>query len=146
MCSTMAGRSAGGRSVSARKAVATDSSAWSGHGVYQSMTVLLTRPGKLRQRVRSVSPTGDMASTTCMFARHFSTKYTQSASRESGRPRFCTSSRTLPMSPSFSSSAYRPGGIPLASMLFTSSRNPSSATWLSVKRNIVFLFSTPRSW
>ena len=28
----------------------------------------------LGARVRSVSPTGDMASTTCRFERHFSTK------------------------------------------------------------------------
>lgn len=33
------------------------------------MTVLLASPGKLRQRARSVSPTGDIASTMCRLSR-----------------------------------------------------------------------------
>lgn len=50
-------------------AAATERSACSGHGWNQSITVLVARPAKLRQRARSGSPTGDMASTTCRLSR-----------------------------------------------------------------------------
>ena len=73
MCSVMVSRNSDGRSKSERNTRLTLRSASSGHGVNQSMTVLLTSPGKLRHRVRSTSPTGDIASTTCRLLRHRST-------------------------------------------------------------------------
>ena len=53
--------------TSARKTLATAYSACSGHGWNQSMVVLLTRPGKFRQRICSCWPVGDIQSTTCRF-------------------------------------------------------------------------------
>lgn len=81
--------------VTWRKTVATEWSACSGHGSNQSMTVLLTRPGKLRQRVRSVSPTGDIASTKCKLLRHCSTNCAQQASLLSFVPCFTACNRSV---------------------------------------------------
>lgn len=78
-----------------RKTVATEWSACSGHGSNQSMTVLLTRPGKLRQRVRRVSPTGDIASTICRLLRHCSTNCSQQASLLSFVPCFTACNRPV---------------------------------------------------
>lgn len=84
----------------------------SGQGSNQSITVLLTRPGKLRQWLRSVSPTGLMASTTCRLDLTLSTKAAQQASRLSGRP-CCASSALMELiRPSFSESLYRAGTMP----------------------------------
>ena len=44
------------------------------------------RPGKFLQRVRSVSPTGDMASTMCRLFAHLFTKNCQMLSRACGAP------------------------------------------------------------
>ena len=71
---TMESRIVSGRSSSARKTPATESSACSGHGTNQSMTELFTMPGNERQRTRSVSPTGDIARITCRLSRHLPTK------------------------------------------------------------------------
>jgi hypothetical protein len=51
--------------TSAKKTLATATSACRGQGNNQSMLVLLMRPGKLRQWSRSMSPKGDMQSPTC---------------------------------------------------------------------------------
>eukprot|EP00882_Tetradesmus_deserticola_P026089 GHRQ01028714.1.p2 GENE.GHRQ01028714.1~~GHRQ01028714.1.p2 ORF type:complete len:101 (+),score=18.98 GHRQ01028714.1:91-393(+) len=76
----------------------------SGQGSNQSITVLLTSPGKFLQRLRRASPTGLMASTTCKLARHFSMYAAQHASLLSGRPLAVRSLRMELISPSFSAS------------------------------------------
>ena len=68
-------------------AAATVCSACSGHGWNQLMTVLLARPGKSRQRVRSFSPTGDMASTMCRLSRQRCLYAAQQASAVTCAPR-----------------------------------------------------------
>ena len=69
-------------------AAATVCSACSGHGWNQLMTVLLARPGKSRQRARSFSPTGDMASTMCRLSRQRCLYAAQQASAVICAPRF----------------------------------------------------------
>lgn len=97
-------------------------------------------PGKFRQRVRSVSPVGDMQRTTCRLTEHLVTKYCQRLSFAGLAPFFIASSRTYmdegegdgrsawrltsPMIFSRSSSAKRAGTIPVVSMLLINSRNP----------------------
>ena len=70
-------------STSARKRLATEMSACSGHAKNQLMLVQLVSAGKRRQRERNCSPTGDMQHTTCMSRRTWLTKNSQSASFES---------------------------------------------------------------
>uniref|UniRef100_A0A2M4DDX8 Putative secreted protein n=1 Tax=Anopheles darlingi TaxID=43151 RepID=A0A2M4DDX8_ANODA len=65
---------------SVRKTRATANSACSGQGNTQSIVVLPTSPGKLRQRLRSVSPSGDMQSTTCKLRTARSRKNDQTPS------------------------------------------------------------------
>ena len=57
--------SSDGSSSFAKKRDATDTRASRGHSSYQSMVQQLIRDGNMRHRVRSASPTGLMASTTC---------------------------------------------------------------------------------
>ena len=76
-----------------RNTEATAVRACSGQGINQSMLQLLTRPGKLRQRVLKTSPTGDMASTMCRLLAHLLTKYCQMASLVGGTPCLVASSR-----------------------------------------------------
>ena len=104
--------------------VDTASKACSGHGKNQSMIALLIKPerrkakntsnfslrfdsilpGKFRQRVRNVSPVGDMQRTTCKFTEHFVTKYCQMLSFAGLAPFFIASSRTFIRKETFSSS------------------------------------------
>lgn len=123
-------------------------------------------PGKFLQRILKVSPTGDMPKTMCRFLALLLTKYCHKLSLEGSAP-FCrASSRTWLRTDSFSSSGNSAGTMPTkgtrlenyhvvwdsmgfgenkpeVSMLLMSSKNPSSATCASVKRNTVFLFSMP---
>jgi len=73
---------------------ATACKACCGQAVNQSMMQLFTRPGKFRQRVLRVSPTGDMASTMWRLLAHLLTKYCQIDSRAGGTPALFASSRT----------------------------------------------------
>lgn len=77
--------------TSSRNLEATANKACCGHGINQSMLVLLTNPGKFRHLVFSVSPTGDIAKTTCKLLAHLVTKYCHTVSRLGPIPAFWAS-------------------------------------------------------
>mmetsp|Transcript_31700 Transcript_31700/g.46427 ORF Transcript_31700/g.46427 Transcript_31700/m.46427 type:complete len:246 (-) Transcript_31700:88-825(-) len=123
-------------SMAPRNRWATEISASLGHSWNQSMAVQLISPGNLRARVRRVSPTGLMASTTCRFARTRSMKNSIMLSRASGTPAALATLRSEVNIASNSSGANRSGMTPVDRMSFTHTRKRSSSTWASVSRKV----------
>mmetsp|Transcript_20364 Transcript_20364/g.49240 ORF Transcript_20364/g.49240 Transcript_20364/m.49240 type:complete len:338 (+) Transcript_20364:2069-3082(+) len=120
------------------KASATFRRPSSGHGRNQSTVVQLMRPGNLRQREDSRSPTGDMHRMMWRLLRALSWKYRQRLSAESMKPlgaSFFAIGRMSPMMPSCSSFAKRPDTSPVERIWLMYSRKPSSLTSASVKMN-----------
>lgn len=75
----------------------------------------------MRRRVRKASPTGDMVSTTCRFARHCDTKKPHSAAELSAAAAFFARARTASMIIITSSFGKRFGTSPVLRILLTSS-------------------------
>ena len=79
--------------TSSKNLEATANNACRGHGMNQSILVLLTNPGKFLQRFLRVSPTGDIARTICKLLALLLTKYCHKASLDGATPAFVASSR-----------------------------------------------------
>lgn len=130
-------------STSERNLELTDIKASSGHSWNQSMLVQLTMAGNLRARTRSVDPTGEKHSTTLSWRRTRSMKKDQQFSRVSIIPAPLTSFLIPFITFSNSSSANRSGISPDASRSLINTRNFSSGTCASVRRNTVPMFLRP---
>ena len=146
-CDLLLGTEAGAgrthKGTTQRTFMATSCRASDGQVWNQSMVVQLTRPGYMRQRLRKLSPIGDMASTTCKLARTRSMKYRHSTSGTSSKPAANAGLRTASKIPGISSLAKRLGTTPDDRMLLMSSKNPSSLICVSLNKNTTFLFSHP---
>lgn len=109
----------------------------------QSMAVLLMSAGKLRARMRNLSPTGEKHSTTCSSLRTLSRKYSQRFSGLSMAPVCLSSGRTALHMLSLSSCVMRSGMYPLLSRSLMYTRKRSLTICPSVMRNTMGMLLTP---
>lgn len=125
----------------------TEATAWracSGQAVNQSILQLLTRPGKLRHRVLSTSPTGDIARTIWRLLAHLVTKYCQMDSRAGGIPALLASSRTW-ISSIVSISLFVTLRVPCGLVSQTGSIPSTQGTQLERKLKLLFYSNGPIS-
>ena len=131
------------RSTSERNRELTDIRASCGHSWNQSILVQLTMAGNFRLLTLRVVPTGEKHSTTFSCLRTLSIKNDQQFSLVSCKPALFTSFLTPLMMLSYSSPAKRSGISPEANRSLINTRNFSSGTWASVRRNTVPIFLSP---
>ena len=123
-------------STSAKNLTATESSASSGQGWNQSITVHVTRAGNFLARPLRDSPTGEKQRAICRFLLTLPMKKFQQLSFESTIPSLLTAGLTLLTIPSTSSAAKRSAISPDESKSLRYTRNLSLVIYPSVKRNI----------
>ena len=129
--------------ISERKRPATETSASCGQGWNQSMTVQLMSAGKLRARMRNLSPTGEKHRHTCRNLRTLSMKKSHRLSGESMMPACFASLRTALHMLSLSSGVMRSGMNPLDSRSLMYTRKRSLMICPSVIRNVTGMPLTP---
>eukprot|EP00964_Phaeocystis_antarctica_P040944 scaffold23430_cov57-Phaeocystis_antarctica.AAC.1 len=125
--------------------VATSESAFSGHGMNQSIVQPLIRPGKAWARDRNLGPTGEKHRAMCRLERTRSMKNAHRSSCVGSLP-LNTPSYTGPISPMIASSSSRGkrlGSSPVLRKMLMYSRKPSLLISLSVMRKTTPLPCTP---
>mmetsp|Transcript_2342 Transcript_2342/g.7646 ORF Transcript_2342/g.7646 Transcript_2342/m.7646 type:complete len:237 (+) Transcript_2342:4635-5345(+) len=121
----------------------TDWSASTGHLSNQSVVQQLMSDGNMRQRTRKALPTGDMASTMCMFSRTRAMKWALMLSLVSTTPAALQCGRTSRRIFSHSSLAKRLGTSPELRMLLMSSTKDSTTICVSANRKTTGVPSQP---